>query len=79
MPLIEKPFKEGQRVRIAWAGDNSVLEGDLVALEFESSGDLAIRWGNQFVQFWDNKHYLMGHIFGLEDVTIEIVSEPEPV
>lgn len=70
---MKGPFEAGQRVRIHWANDNSILEGDLLAQQFESSDDLSITWGNQFVHFWDGAAGGMTHIFGLDDVTIEIV------
>jgi hypothetical protein len=73
---VTGPFKAGQRVRVHWAGDNSVLEGDLGPYHFESDDDLMIGWGNQMVHFWDGKEGTMTYIFGLPDVTIEIVSEP---
>jgi len=68
------PFSAGQRVRVHWAGDNSILEGDLRSREFESRDDLAMTWGNQMVHFWDGAAGTMTYIYGLEDVTIEIVS-----
>ncbi len=70
------PFTAGQRVRVHWDGDDSVLEGNLGQLEFESKDDLIIGWGNQMVHFWDGKEGTMTYIFALPDVTIEIVSGP---
>jgi len=67
------PFASGQRVKVTWAGDNSVLEGDLAPYDFDSADDLCIGWGNQMVHFWDGVAGTMTHIFGLEDVTIEIL------
>lgn len=75
---MKGPFEAGQRVRVHWANDNSVLEGDLLAMPFESGDDLAMTWGNQMVHFWDGAQGTMTYIYGLDDVTIEIVSEPEP-
>ena len=75
---MEGPFQAGQRVKVHWAGDNSVLVGDLMPYDFESGDDLAIKWGNQYVHFWMGAQGTMSYIFGLEDVTIEIV-EPEGV
>lgn len=72
---MQGPFLAGQRVRVHWAGDNSILEGDLVQVEFESKHDLAITWGNQRVHFWDGDGGRMTYIFGLDDVTIEIVRD----
>jgi len=43
-------------------------------MEFESRDDLAMTWGNQMVHFWDGAAGTMTYIYGLEDVTIEIVS-----
>lgn len=71
------PFAVGQRVRVHWAGDNSILEGDLIPYEFESPDDIAITWGNQKVHFWMGLEGTMSYIFGLDDVTIEILGEPE--
>jgi hypothetical protein len=75
---MQGPFKAGQRVQVHWAGDNSILIGDLTDNTFESSDDLAITWGNQMVHFWDGATGGMTYIFGLDDVTIEIISGPEP-
>lgn len=72
--VMEGPFKAGQRVKVTWSGDNSVLEGNLSHLMFESKDDLVIGWGNQMVHFWDGANAGMTYIFGLDDVTIEIVS-----
>ena len=73
---MKGPFEAGQRVRIHWAKDNSVLEGDLVDHTFESPDDLSITWGNQMVHFWMGLEGTMSYIFSLDDVTIEILSEP---
>lgn len=70
---MKGPFEAGQRVKVHWANDNSVLEGDLSPYNFESGDDLAIGWGNQMVHFWDGQQGTMTYIFGLEDVTIEIL------
>lgn len=70
---MKGPFEAGQRVRIHWSGDDSVLEGNLVGAEFDNPDDLAIGWGNQGVHFWDGVQGTMTYIFGLEDVTIEIL------
>lgn len=72
---MQGPFEAGQRVRIHWANDNSILEGDLIGQTFESSDDLSITWGNQMVHFWDGLRGGMTYIFGLEDVTIEFVDD----
>ena len=72
--MAKGPFNAGDRVRITWAGDGSVLEGDLLPLEIESGDDLVITWGNQRVHFWDGAGAGMTYIFGLDDVTIEVLS-----
>lgn len=74
---MQGPFSVGNRVQVEWAEDGSVLIGDIVAYEFESGDDLAIRWGNQLVHFWDGVQGTMTHIFGLEDVTIEVIGGPQ--
>ena len=71
---MKGPFAAGQRVRVTWAGDNSVLEGGLGDYQFDSGDDLVIGWGNQMVHFWDGRQGTMTYIFGLDDVTIEVVS-----
>jgi hypothetical protein len=71
---MKGPFEAGQRVRVHWAGDNSVLEGDLVPYDYDSEDDLAMTWGNQLVHFWDGRQGTMSYIYGLDDVTIEIMS-----
>lgn len=70
---MKGPFEAGQRVRVHWSGDDSVLEGNLTGQAFEHSDDLSITWGNQQVHFWDGAGGHMTYIFGLDDVTIEIV------
>jgi hypothetical protein len=67
------PFSAGQRVRVHWANDNSILECDITDYQFESGDDLSINWGNQMVHFWDGIAGTMTYIFGLDDVTIEIL------
>jgi hypothetical protein len=73
--MTKGPFEVGQRVRVHWAGDNSMLEGGLVKALFEGTDDLAMTWGNQFVHFWDGAAGTMTYIYGLEDVTIEIIAD----
>lgn len=73
--IMVGPFSAGQRVKVTWAGDNSVLEGNLSELEFENKDDLVIGWGNQMVHFWDGVKGTMTYIFGLDDVTIEILDQ----
>jgi len=70
---MKGPFEVGQRVRVHWSGDNSILEGDLTPDTFENGDDISITWGNQKVHFWDGAGGTMTYIFGLEDVTIEVV------
>lgn len=70
---MKGPFEKGQRVRVHWSGDDSVLEGNLLDHTFESGDDLSITWGNQMVHFWNGATGGMTHIFGLDDVTIEIL------
>lgn len=72
---MQGPFKAGQRVKIHWANDDSILEGNLTNLTFEHLDDLVIGWGNQGVQFWDGANGTMTYIFGLDDVTIEILDQ----
>lgn len=71
---MKGPFEAGQRVRVHWDGDDSVLEGNLLGQTFEHSDDLSITWGNQHVHFWDGAGGHMTYIFGLDDVTIEVIS-----
>lgn len=73
--MVKGPFEVGQRVRVNWDGDSSVLEGVLVKGLFEGTDDLAMTWGNQYVHFWDGAQGTMTYIYGLEDVTIEIISD----
>ena len=70
---MQGPFQDGMRVRVEWAADQSALECTIVKYNFESGDDLAIKWGNQLVHFWDGAEGVMTHIFSLEDVTIEIL------
>jgi hypothetical protein len=71
---MKGPFSAGDRVKVEWANDGSVLFGNLVPYDFDSGDDLAIQWGNQFVHFWDGRAGTMTYIFALEDVTIEVVA-----
>lgn len=73
--MVQGPFEAGQRVKVHWANDNSTLEGGLVRSLFESSDDLSMQWGNQFVHFWDGAQGTMTYIYGLPDVTIEVLED----
>lgn len=71
--LEENPFAAGQRLKIHWANDDSILEGNLYADEFENKGDLAFGWAGQMVQFYDAGLSALTHIFSKDDATIEIL------
>lgn len=76
---MKGPFEPGQRLKIHWANDDSILICNVVPFNVESSDDLAVQWGNQQVHLWDGANGHMSYIFGLDDVTIEFVDEPQPL
>lgn len=71
---IDGPFRAGQRVRIHWANDNSILEGSLEAIEGQKhDGTLWFGWAGQKVEFWDGEYGSLTYIFGKDDATIDIL------
>lgn len=74
---MQGPFSAGQRLKVHWTNDNSYLVCDVVAFEFDSGDDLAIRWGNQWVHLWDGRQGNLTFIFSLDDVVFEILEPGE--
>ena len=74
---MKGPFKAGQRVKVHWTKDDSILEGNIVSAKFENSDDLAMEWAGQGVHFWDGLEGTMTFIFSKEDAVLEIVRDVE--